>query len=93
MSHQLEAYYPGDPAWEAFVDVFAEEWKRCAFADELLSWCGGHRDIAMAVYGVMGEDARRWMETEIPALDELRPRECIASERLRKRLRSMLMRI
>jgi hypothetical protein len=93
MAHELEQYYPGDTAWSNFVSVFDVDWPTCRFQESLIENLCGQTDIAKVVFALTGDEAVRWIHTPAPALDGLSAADCVASPRLVRRLRSMLMRM
>ncbi len=88
---QLEQYYPGDDIWLAFSALQRTIPEpaiitalKNTFPDEALVYVIG---------GIMGDAALAWIEKEIPALDNLRPVDCVGNAKLEKRLKTMLMRM
>lgn len=92
-SNVLEEVYPGDAAWQHFAAVFAGEWHKCAFKEELVFQLSGNEDIAMVIYASIGDNAMAWLSHPVPALDQLSPFECMQNPRLIQRLKCMLMRM
>jgi hypothetical protein len=91
----LEHYYAGDKDWREFVAVFSEEWKGCPFQEELLDAVGGAVDLAIVIYYQCGneyEDCLEFMESKVPALNGISPKECLKTDWGIKRLRECLMR-
>lgn len=90
---RLEADYPGDAAWEAFAGLYMKEYDdaNCRLLADSL---GGHLEIASIIYGKRGiQEALWWIERSVPALDDLRPIDCLDSPVLLKRLKTALMRM
>lgn len=90
---RLEEDYPGDAAWQAFASLYTQEYDDAnsrALADVL----SGHLDIASIIYGKRGiKEAFWWIEQSVPALDGLRPLDCLADPVLLRRLKTALMRM
>lgn len=87
----LENHYLGDKAWNRFTDLAM---KASPFLPtELVSACGGDQRLAAAVLLATGESALAWMDRKIPALGGRSASKCLESERLLRRLRSVLMRM
>lgn len=95
MAHSLENYFSGDESWRMFVDLYRETWDACDFQTELIEKLNMHIDIAIVIYGKMTQKNRilSWINTAIPALDELSPIDCLETEILLTRLKTMLMRM
>lgn len=91
--HKLENYYKGDDAWKAFVMNFEQNWLKCDYQEELVRDLGGQEDIAVVIFATVNDKCRTWIHQPIPALDGLSPQECVKSQMLLKRLRTMLMRM
>lgn len=89
----LEHDYPGDADWYEYVSLYRSE-----YLDEnalLLAKAFGDRlDESLIIYGKRGlSEGLWWIERSVPALDGLRPLDCLGSRVLIKRLRSALMRM
>lgn len=91
--NNLEGYFPGETEWIKFAYSFKNEWGICPNQDEIIEQLNGHKDIAMVAYGINLETTLRWIETKIPALDNLAPKECFENISLLNRLKTMLMRM
>ncbi len=90
---RLEEDYPGDTAWQAFASLYMQEYEdaNCRLLADSL---GGQIDIASIIYGKRGiQEALWWIEQSVPALDDLRPIDCLDSPVLLKRLKTALMRM
>src|SRR5476651_1231103 len=91
--HQLEKDYPGDVDWQQYVALYEEDYLD-ENAQELATLLNDHLDMAVIIYGKRGlVEGRCWITRQVPALDQLRPIDCLQSRRLIKRLRSALMRM
>ncbi len=85
----LERYYEGDERWEQYVKVFETE----ELIDKtLLELCNNDKDLAQVIHFHLGQGSIAWMQSSIPALDNISPLECLKSETLTRRLRVCLMR-
>jgi hypothetical protein len=89
---ELEKYYAGDEAWIDFSGTF-EQFRNKPDVESLARKMGGHLDLACIIYGLVGRGYLNWINTKIPALDNITPFECLNSENLLSRLREMLMRM
>jgi hypothetical protein len=89
----LESQFPGDKAWESYVEAVSPAWKDCSIQDELLSRVNGDLGLAKAIHWHLQRDALAWFERVLGALDEETPRRCTESETGVRRLKSMLMRM
>ncbi|SFQ38418.1 MbcA/ParS/Xre antitoxin family protein [Enterovibrio norvegicus] len=59
--------------WNKYVSCFRENFEGCTFKSELISKCGGNEDIAIAIYYHSRENALKWMDSPVPALDNKVP--------------------
>lgn len=90
---RLEDDYPGDAAWQITVSLYEEDYLDND-AHTLAQALGGHLDMAVIIRGKRGlEEGLWWIEQEVPALDNIRPLDCLDDPVLIKRLRSALMRM
>lgn len=90
MNH-LEQYYPGEEDWIIFSDLYSNI-PQSAILSELESKFKD-RSLAIVIAGILGDMSQEWINKKIPALDNLRPVDCVDDPRLQKRLRTMLMRM
>jgi len=90
MNH-LEQYYPGEEDWIIFTDLYRNI-PGSAMLSELESKLKD-RSIAIVIAGILGNTSLEWINKKIPALDNLRPVDCVDDPGLQKRLRTMLMRM
>ncbi len=90
----LEKFYKGDKYWNDFVSVFPnheklQEDKRYMRLYEELNM---NKDLSVVIYELIGiENSIDWINSNNPALDGLKPLECLEGCLL-NRLRTMLMR-
>ncbi|WP_460143912.1 hypothetical protein [Pseudomonas sp. S2_A02] len=89
----LEDEYIGDAGWQDFVDLYNK-----VYLDDdtrtLAKALDGNLDMAVILYGKRGlKEGLWWVEQQVPALDKLRPADCLKNPKLSKRLRSALMRM
>ncbi|MDN7881330.1 hypothetical protein [Burkholderia aenigmatica] len=90
---ELEQYYGGDESWEQFSSLFAK-YIDLPEVKELATDLNGHIDLAYTIYWVAGpESAKEWIDSNVPALDGIRPVDCVNDPELVKRLRVCLMRM
>ena len=90
---QLEDDYPGDADWQDFVDLYNK-----VYLDDdartLAKRLDGNLDMAVILYGKRGlKEGLWWIEQQVPALDNIRPADCLKDPKLIKRLRTALMRM
>lgn len=90
-SINLEKYYLGDDAWKNFYTLYEN------LPDTLhhnkLNELFNDITLVKVIEGKMGKTAMDWIARKIPALDNLRPIDCIDNTALLKRLKTMLMRM
>ncbi|WP_143331226.1 hypothetical protein [Burkholderia aenigmatica] len=90
---ELEQYYGGDESWEQFSSLFAK-YIDLPEVKELATDLNGHIDLAYTIYWVAGpKSAKKWIDSNVPALDGIRPVDCVNDPELVKRLRVCLMRM
>ncbi|PFH29817.1 MULTISPECIES: antitoxin Xre/MbcA/ParS toxin-binding domain-containing protein [Burkholderia] len=91
--HRLEQYYAGDDSWNAFSALFAK-YQDLPEVQRLARDLDGQLDLACTIYWVAGpESARKWINSRVPALDDIRPVDCVGNPDGVKRLRVCLMRM
>lgn len=91
---KLEQYYSEDDNWTNFVDIAKECFNaEDKFKKSLINALNGYSDIAIVVYYRLESDSLEWIQRKIPALDNLKPIECLQSEKLINRLKECLMRM
>ncbi|QKJ85717.1 hypothetical protein PMPD1_0745 [Paramixta manurensis] len=89
----LEQYYAGDKKWKSYVDFYAEDYldDNARLLSEKLN---GHLDLAIIIYGKRGiKEAFWWIEQEVPALEGIKPLDCLQTPELLNRLRECVMRM
>ncbi|KTC53070.1 hypothetical protein AO262_20535 [Pseudomonas fluorescens ABAC62] len=90
---RLEDDYPGDTDWQSSVSLYEEDYLDDE-ARTLAEAMGGHLDMAVILRGKRGlEEGLWWIAQQVPALDGIRPLDCLADPILIKRLRTALMRM
>lgn len=87
----LEQYYPGEEDWIQFSDLY-KNIPHAEISKELES-IFKDRAVAIVIAGILGNSSLEWINKQIPALDNLRPLDCVDDPKLQKRLRTMLMRM
>jgi len=73
--------------WRDFAQAVKGEFVRCGFQKELIAACGGAEDIAWAAFFHHGAASLKWLEGEVPFLNNARPRDLIQrgrSDRVRE---------
>jgi hypothetical protein len=82
-----------DTHWMQFATACRDQaFLACDFSERLISECGGHEDIAWAVYFAAGENSIGWLNSPVPALDMAQPIDLVRrgeSDRLRACLQRM----
>jgi hypothetical protein len=90
---QLEDDYPGDAEWQVLVQLYEEDYLDDD-ARSLAKQLDGNLDMAVILYGKRGlKEGLWWVEQQVPALDNMRPADCLKDPKLIKRLRTALMRM
>ncbi|WP_338522062.1 hypothetical protein NUH87_17720 [Pseudomonas batumici] len=90
---KLEEDYPGDTGWQALVALYEEDYLDDQ-ARQLAAVMNEHLDMAVILYGKRGlDEGLWWLEQQVPALDDLKPMECLHDPILIRRLRTVLMRM
>ncbi|WP_347928389.1 hypothetical protein [Pseudomonas helvetica] len=90
---QLEDDYPGDAEWQVLVQLYEEDYLDDD-ARTLAKRLDGNLDMAVILYGKRGlKEGLWWIEQQVPALDNIRPSDCLKDPKLIKRLRAALMRM
>jgi hypothetical protein len=88
---QLEDEYLGDSDWNVLVRLYEEDYLDDN-ARTLAKAMDGHLDMAVILYGKRGlKEGLWWVEQQVPALDNMRPADCLKDPKLIKRLRTALM--
>ncbi len=88
----LEEYY-NHMHWENFVKLYNSYWENTDYQISLLNSLNGNIDIATVIYGIFELDSHEWINNNIPALENLTPKNCIESDVLLRRLKCCLTRI
>ena len=87
----LEDEYPGDAVWQSTVALYREDYLDDD-AHTLAKALGGDLDLAVVLRGKRGlKEGLWWIDHKVPALDNVRPADCLEDPRLIKRLRTALM--
>ncbi|CAH0320773.1 MULTISPECIES: hypothetical protein [Pseudomonas] len=90
---KLEDDYPGDAEWQVLVQLYEEDYLDDD-ARSLAKQLDGNLDMAVILYGKRGlKEGLWWVEQQVPALDNMRPADCLKDPKLIKRLRTALMRM
>lgn len=88
----LENYYAGDEAWNDLEALALKQYKDVPEVQDISEKLGGNLGLASVIYGTIGRRGAEWLDRKVPALDDLRPLDCINDPALIKRLREALMR-
>lgn len=90
---KLESYYVGDEAWGRCVEIYSAHYLDDN-ARELAKKLNNNLDLAVVIYGKRGlNEALWWIEREVPALNGVKPIDCLRAPQLLKRLRECVMRM
>ena len=89
---KLEQYFKGEDSWIKYSNLFGEDWTNSNFQLKLLEKCNGKLDIAKVIFYHLGENSLKWMDSNVPALEDLTPLECLNDEKLINRLKECLHR-
>lgn len=89
---ELEKYY-NKKDWDNLVDLCRGNWTNSSLQVELLKTLNGMLDIAIVLWMTHKSASSNWIKSGIPALDNLRPIDCLKNEKLIKRLKVCLLRI
>ncbi|MGW1442806.1 hypothetical protein ACWA06_08695 [Serratia rhizosphaerae] len=89
----LEFYYAGDEKWKRYADFYAEDYLDDN-ARMIAKRLNGNLDLAVVIYGKRGvKESLWWIEQSVPALEGLKPIDCLKKPELIKRLRECVMRM
>lgn len=88
----LDAYY-NDSYWKNYIDLYNRFWNNGEYQQLLLNDLQNNIDVAKVIYGIFEDDSLEWINTEIPALGNLKPKNCLEDENLLKRLKTLLTRM
>ena len=89
---ELEKYYKKDE-WENLVLLYNDKWIDSDFQIRLINTLNGNKDLAIVIWGEFKESAFNWIDKKIPALDNIKPIDCINDEKLINRLKVCLLRL
>ena len=89
---ELEKYYTGDEHWNSYAEAFDEHWIEDDIQKKLLEKLEGDIQLAKVINYHLVENSISWLYDNIPALDNLKPIECLKKRNLILRLRECLMR-
>lgn len=89
----LEDFYAGDEGFHRLALACEPEWAGCTCQERLLLAVGGDRDLAVVCHYQLGGRVFAWLDSAVPALEGLTPRQCLQSEAGRRRLKECLWRM
>jgi hypothetical protein len=90
----LEKFYSGDLIWEQNASIaYKQYWVDSAMQKKLVEQVGGDLMLAAMIYAKTEEGCLRWLETKVPALQNIKPKQCLFDPKLMIRLRETLMRM
>lgn len=94
----LEDHYLGDAAWRKFAEIHktnsrsGDPWEPAIARDLDVSSKAG-KEVLLVALSIIGKDRLSdWFTSEIPALDDATPEQCIRDKTLVNRIRVCLMR-
>jgi len=89
---KLEQYYKGDKNWIKHSNCFSEHWIDSDFQIKLLGYLDNRIDLAQVIFYHHKKNSISWLNSKVPALDNLTPLDCLNDEILTNRLKVCLMR-
>jgi hypothetical protein len=89
---ELEKYFSKSD-WENLVSLYSEKSFDCEVQKEFVDTLQGNKDLAIVIWGNMNQSAYDWINKKIPALDNIKPKDCLNDETLLKRLKVCLLRM
>jgi hypothetical protein len=90
---RLERDYPGDDKWARFVASAPAGFETFAGSEALENALSGDKELAAVIFALLGDEALDWVRAPKEMLDGLSPSSCASDTNLRRRLRTMLMRM
>jgi hypothetical protein len=87
----LENYFDGEENWKNFAKIYKKI--ETENTNELLTLLNHNIELANSIEGLIGNNSVNWLYRHVPALNNLRPIDCINDEKLLKRLKECLMRM
>lgn len=80
--------------WNKFAMHFNKFWNNTPEQQKMLKELDNNMDIATVVWYFIGsENAHKWINEKVPALDNMSAVECIGNEVLKTKLKKVLMRM
>jgi len=90
----LENFYSGDFIWEQnATTAYKQYWVDSDTQKKLLEKVGGDLMLAAMIYAKTEEGCLIWLETKVPALQNIKPDQCLIDPNRKLRLRETLMRM
>jgi hypothetical protein len=78
-------------AFKKLARCYDTEWELCLFKNELLKAVNHDKDIAIIIFGTLGEQSLNWLTEAVPVLENLSPNECMKTKKGIKSLRACLL--
>lgn len=78
--------------WIRYAELFQDQWDATELQLELLETCNGNVELARVIHFHLADNCIDWMHRKIPALDDMKPVDCLETEDLLKKLKGCLMR-
>lgn len=77
--------------WNNYASLFEDNWSNSEEQIILLKALSGNQKISMVIWGHLENNSMCWIHTKVPALDNLKPVDCIKSSKLKNKLINCLM--
>ncbi|UOK42165.1 MULTISPECIES: hypothetical protein [Flavobacterium] len=85
---ELEKYY-SEENWKHFSETF----QGLNVPNNLIMSLNDNEELAKVIFGLLEKDSNDWINKSVPALDYLKPLDCLEKENLLKRLKVCLTRM
>ena len=87
----LENYFAGNIAWNKFAKIC--ENIKTKNTDKLLDIFNNDKKLVNVIEYRLMDESIKWIESRIPALNNIRPIDCVKNDKLIKRLKECLLRM
>jgi hypothetical protein len=91
MSNELKNIF-NQEHWDKYSSLFEESWSNSEEQTALLKALSGNKKISMVIWGHLESNSMSWIHSKIPALDYLKPIDCLKNDELKSKLINCLMR-
>lgn len=91
---KLENYFSGEKTWNKFFEM-CNDYNDSQNEDfkKLLKYLNNNFELTTVIFFRRGKHSIEWLNSNIPALDNLKPIECLKNEKLILRLKECLLRM